>query len=625
MVLKGHRMRVIRNFVTQFIIGGVIGLMTGLMIFSIAVANISAYHIPHSYKTLLLSNAGIFRHIAKYDDLFVYILLALAVLSWFLVVRHLNPHLTPFPYHKTKKIWLAWLLVLLSGILFWSGLIFPGSFYERVSLAYFPVGRFIIGLTMITASWWLISAKGLARDFSYPIKIKESSWSEHTRTISFGALAAIIFFILITGTAHLLVASLQITEYMDRGVEAEARSGWFLIYLTSFLLGSLFAIIAGLVPALDASDRNFRERISGIKPTVAYLGVVLIVLAVYVPYARSTHHFGKENLADVLQLTRADYTDRAILILGSEMVSKNRRRMRYIARKKSDIIKKAFSVKNIKNFIDVQGFMKKSGPVPVSKNNVVLIEQFILGKGKRSLFRKSAIVAIPTIYGSLWMQDDLIHAYDNLLAREAFIWPSILWSQIRLAWLAHSAPITNSNRKLLRSMSDAEIYNIQNKSALMLGRAWYRFGDLKKAKYWWQFGMKSISQKNSASVRELGFHKLPIVSNGSISGQFRLRGRRNVQAVRVALFSVRSNKYLYQPNQGYYGFRLVQGKSLTKNGSFRFTNLGLGQYQLGFMLDGEILTLTKSMVKISNNPGTIRIDGKHRNINTGLINMKFKF
>lgn len=299
--------------------------------------------------------------------------------------------------------------------------------------------------------------------------------------------------------------------------------------------------------------------------------------------------------------------------------------MRYKTRRKGGIIEKSFLVRNIKNTIKPTGFMRGAGPIPVSKNNVVLIEQFILGKGRRSLFRKSAIVAIPTIYGSLWMQDDLIHAYDNLLARDVFIWPSILWGQIRLAWLAHSAPITNNNRKLLRSMSDPKIFNIQHKSALMLARAWYRFGDRKKAEHWWQHGMKSILQKNNASVQELDFHRLPVISNGSISGRFRLRGRKNIRAVRVALFAVRSNKYLYQPNQGLYGFRLVQGKNLTRNGAFRFSNLGLGHYQLGFMLDGEILTLTKSMVKIYNNPGTIRLNGKHRHINTGLIDMKFKF
>lgn len=613
-------MRAIRNFFAQFIIGGVVGLMTGLVVFAIAAANISAYHIPHSYKTLLLSNSGIFEHIAKYDNLFVYILFALAALSWLLVVRHLNPHLTPFPYRATKKPWLAWLLVLLSGILFWSGLLFPGSFYERVSTDYFPVGRFIVSLIMITASWWLISNKGFARDFSYPVRINKSDWPNYARTITFGALSTIVFFILISGTAHLLVASLQVTEYIDRGVEAEIRSGWLLIYLMSFLLGSLFAVITGLVPALDASDRNFRERISRIKPAIAYLGLVLIILAIYVPYARSTHHFGQENMADVLQLTKADYSDRAILILGSRQVSK-----RYKTKVKNGLIKKSFLVRNIKNSIKPTGFMRGAGPIPVSKNNVVLIEQFILGNGSRSLFRKSAIVAIPTIYASLWMQDGVIHAYDNLLARDAFTWPSILWGQIRLAWLAHSAPITHSNRKLLRLMSDAKIYHIQDKSALMLGRAWYRFGDLKKAKHWWQHGMKSTVQQNSASVQGLRFHKLPVVTNGSISGRFRLQGRKNVRAVRVALFSVRSNKYLHQPNQGHYGFRLVQGKNLTKNGAFRFTRLGLGTYQLGFMLDGEILTITKSMVKVDNNPGSIRIDGRHRHINTGLINMKFKF
>jgi hypothetical protein len=177
---------------------------------------------------------------------------------------------------------------------------------------------------------------------------------------------------------------------------------------------------------------------------------------------------------------------------------------------------------------------------------------------------------------------------------------------------------------LLQSISDPKIYSIQKKSALMLGRAWYRFGNLKKAEHWWRHGIKTTSHRNISSVKELDFHKLPVVTNGSISGKFRLQGKKNVRPVRVALFTVRSNRYLYRPYQGNYGFRLVQGKNLTKDGAFRFTNLGLGSYQLGFMLNGEFLTVTKSMVRIDNNPGTIKIDGKHRHISTGIINMKFK-
>lgn len=603
-------MQAIRNFVAQFIIGGAIGLMASLAVFSFAIARTTEYLLPHSYMKLLLSNTGLFSLAEKYSGIFSYVLLALVALSWLLVVRNLNPNLTAFPYRATKTTWLAWILVMLSGFLFWTGLVTPGTFYERVTAGYFPVWRFIVGLIMITISWWLISSRGFAGDFSFPVKIKKSDLPGYARSISFGGLSAIIFFSLITITALLFNAGIQMTEFTDRGTEPETRSAWLLIGLVTLLLGSLFAILNGLIPALDGSNKSFRERISKARPAVAYLGLLIIVLTVYIPYARSTHHYGKAGLADVVQLTKADYSDRAIIVLGSEGSSR----------------KKSFSVENIKNTINAYGFMKNSGPIPVSKNNVLLIEQFVLGKGKRSLYRKSAIGAIPTIYSNLWMQDNVMHAYTNLLQRDAFVWPSLLWGQVRLAWLAHSAPITHSNRKLLRTMSDAKTYNIRSISSLMLARAWYRFGNLKKAEHWWQHGLKTLSHKNSARIKELDFHKLAVITNGTISGKFRLSGRKNTKVVRVALFAVRSNKRVYQPvNRMSYGFRLVQGKNLTKNGAFRFTRLGLGNYQLGFMLDGEILTITKSMVKIDNNPGSIKIDGKHRHITTGLIKMKFKF
>lgn len=197
----------------------------------------------------------------------------------------------------------------------------------------------------------------------------------------------------------------------------------------------------------------------------------------------------------------------------------------------------------------------------------------------------------------------------------------------RVLFLNHlsSVPITKKNSRYLEHFSDQERYSIGTHAALQLAKAHNHFGNIEETREMLNIASKDKTLKSQ--IEEIVILEEP-VTDGTITGTVILNGE-PLKGNKVALFQFTGSKRGF-PAQAYnidiyLAFNLVDAVKLGESGEFEFSNLGEGEYYLALQFNRNRLSFKTQPedIKLSNNPGIIKIDSENSEIGLETIELEF--
>lgn len=613
----------LRNMSIFGLVGVVLGGLAGMIMISIAVPSFNNDILPIAYHEELQRMAVIIELGTNYMWLLKALFFLVLLISWILIAGQLNPSFRHYAFWKLDHPWRAGISFLVGGVLFWAcflnnslyGTIFSFPSAKKVLVAL----GFLAGTMAMT--WLLVSPNGFAR-FG-PEQLKSSRRQQiHTALLgaSFGLFSGLLLYVT---SEVVLMKYFQIAiEGFDRSMETSVFGFWLLTLGIMAIMALTLIIIYGFLPLFLPTVDAWKLRLNKAKPGWIALAVVTGILLVMMPILFGTFHINKSSLLQAVGEPDVKAIPLTLVRLCGRQGCQQRVSMRK-GKPSRTIANKQIEVSQWKTKISTYGFFTGSKDVSVNESLVPKLEQFVLGDGRHSVFRKVAINMMPEVYSKLWRPRAAFHVYDNLSEKgELPYGPTTIWTISQVSWLVRSAPITDANRQDLIALSDPKRYYHGKKYAARLIRAWQRFGDKKRVKKL-EAVMKKAKGWFNKQERELAELPLPTTKSGSISGRIVFDGVLT-KGIRVGLFSlgpVDSKAKIKYPPRPTNLISVVGSQIVGESGAFSFKNLTDGDYALAMLVPAERLS-SEDKLTGNNIPGIAKVMAGRTHVNLSLIRLR---
>jgi hypothetical protein len=220
--------------------------------------------------------------------------------------------------------------------------------------------------------------------------------------------------------------------------------------------------------------------------------------------------------------------------------------------------------------------LKEKQELELTPQNILKLEKYVDTK-EYKFYTSSAWSAILRYYKTTWNLD----AYREM-SLQNMLHKGNLINAIFLIKSAEALPVNDKNRKFLERLSDESIFHIQNNVARSLVKEWISFGDLQRAKHFYE--KVAFHNENSfhTLVKEYSFNK------GKISGK--VDSITTLTKIALVYLPKESQKLLNKPSS-FYNIKAVT--TLDKNGEFEFSNLVKGEYALALSFEDTKMKILK--------------------------------
>lgn len=602
---------------------GLIGALFGLWVFQVlAGIAMPAYHdylMPLAmYRDVtaispLAASFGVVQWLAL-GALF------LVACLWLMVAPRLNPVFAPLPQAKGKRRW-AWAAWIGGGLLFLVGCICVSAATDMSSVvggSESGVTHWIVAAAAFALAWVLVSPQAFGR-FANKRSSKKLSWSVVARTAGLGALFALTFGLIVqAASAAFMIWFTVVTEALDRSME-QSVFGWTCLALGMMTLMALaFAIAFGLLPAFVPGTSKWRARISAARPALFLAAGALVACVLALPWLYSIDYLGSAKLVDAAELSKIEPLSLRLVKFCGDANCR-------VRKDASAPLKAAAPITQV----SASGWLYAGGDVPLHPDSVTALEQFVIGKGKNSILRKSAMLGAADIHKTLWQPREYYELSDRFTQQGSMKHGSLLQTQIRLAWLMRAAPINAETRATLEQLSDDKRYFIGGRAAARLAATWARFGDMKRAE-----SFLAVARERSPGRYEDVTLVPNTLSKGRLAGQIAIPGA-TPDGIRVGIFRVTneeptspaaSTKQEKSPRDRKPAFTntnitMLSGSALlTTDGRFAFEDLSAGDYYLAVLVPNEKLKGKDSIVG-SNAPDLITLNSRAPHRDLGVIRL----
>ena len=185
-------------------------------------------------------------------------------------------------------------------------------------------------------------------------------------------------------------------------------------------------------------------------------------------------------------------------------------------------------------------------------------------------------------------------------------------------------PSVDGYYKLLTNISDESVISAKGKSALKLSLAYAKFGNLEKARYWYQEGIKTGDKVTDEDKKSYYPPAQPPFYGGRITGRFTRAGM-PLAELHVGLIKAKSAELIRKQmkEKGEVGtllelINLTDGVVSDKEGRFTFDRLGEGEYIILLSLKNE----GNEKINVINSPGAISISKEKTMNDLGIIRLE---
>ncbi|MBI5210588.1 MAG: hypothetical protein HY927_11515 [Elusimicrobia bacterium] len=576
---------------------GLCGLLVGLLWVSI----LAAVAVP-SFQNVLMSHRmaddfGRLGRLAGFFDLsrgaFVLAAFAAMLSSWVMTARRVNPDLPPFPFDEARRPLLTWLLVFASGASFWVGLFLLGS-PDLVPSGEPVLARLVAAAAGGAVCWLIISPAGLAGALGVcpppgpacerpSCRYAAAAWGA-----CFGLLAGVFLRGAERGVGFLFQWILEVGSPSFEMNAAQA----LVVYSLPVAAGALsFAVVFGSAPAWAADGSGAFVRLRRALIPAALLAVSVLWVRGLHRQAVAEFHWRAGSLVEAAALPDKTPPLWTLVVLGADG-------------------KDAPTAAPWP--LEAKPWHGSGGAVAATEANAAKLTEFLAGPGRRSRYHRAAADVLARFPNALWDREAALYARELVTG---VFGEDILSPAMESHWLSRQAPVTPANRARLEAVSDPGRYRIRGRAALTVAKAWWRFGDPRRARRW----------LDAARLTYRGDKDEPVAlpegkpfTDGAVQGRVTIGGKAAAGA-RVGLFRLPDRaRALTPPWPGAPLSQLSDSRALGADGAFRFDHLSDGQYGVCLLAPPGTLPV-KGRLKGGKLPGVFPLSSRAPRADLGLI------
>lgn len=635
--MEGEAMKQKTYLLLLALCGAVVGLGIYAQLLAIAVPKYNSLLLPLAQLDSMRPYADFAQFFSQADWVIKGLLLVGAVLTWILVLRQVSPAWArSTPRKQTNLFWAGWLLsagfILIVYVADQMGLNFGNGdylFFVIMVILYFSTvfllsskdletknekkqPRFFLPFVLLLL-WIIVFPFGMAFldkwndpliavvpyllfwGSSFPIyvlrrglkkggafsnreKLKQLAWTVLGGAL-FGAFLAALFWVM----DQLFEFFFEWVVAVGQGsAESNLKGAWMLMAVLVGLMALFFIIGFGLAPSFRGDGTTMKKRFRQARAPLAILGSAALLLGVFYLFVCLKCDWRAGGLAQIAGLP--DQGKPADQTLVAFVLEKG---------------KPDTSISSWKMQLDTWGLGDDSKEIPATEGNAQAMEKFLESGNHLSRYYFSTIDNLPRIYGVLWEPE---RAFGQ---PSEFAQGSYLHTILSAMWVCFSAPVTDSNRRLLEQFSDPAQYSIPEKWTLKLAKGWHRFGDAQKAGYWLQKARSSSDPTVSEEAKRLDWGTSPVLVSGKVMGRVTLVGAAPGTRLKVGLFYAGSGSEMEASKpSGSYSYRMTGAQEIISGGAFTFDHLSEGNYYLCLLIPSEVH-------KAPRHPGIIRLSTKH--------------
>lgn len=640
----------------QALCGAVVGWAAAVILAAIAVPRFSDLFAPMEMAREFERLAKLAERLGGFSRPWIGlpILILTVCVSWHWTARRLNPALPP----GAPSSGVVWTSIILAGVAFFTGasvlgetvtdgrfnpvafafgflglalgwlFISPegwaGNFGERcrrvmprvlgvlvflvlifgtLFAAFWILGKFVQSNVLLTSGAiliWAISAfpiylistrltRFLRRRWENAVVDASEPPSHYVRTAFLGLLFGIIFIfgVYLSNKLFTFLFALNVQVWTD-SMEIAFGGMLRMIGILVFVCAAFFSVGFGLARAFSADGSSARERLRRALPPIILATVLAVPAGVLYLNAILKHDWRAGGLANTAGLSPETPLPMTVITLGLSS-----------GKKRVELTPWPLTAR-------YDGFLSPS-EISATEENAKGLMTFLEEK-KESRYRGAALWMIPDIYAALWENEKMMRAQDEFIFSERFSRGlPIIWYALRLYSLANFSPITKENKERLLRFSDPGRYQIKGRSALSLARAWRRFGDFSRTKFW--FDEAKRLGADPSSIKEFGAPKQKLLTTGIVKGRL-LISAPIATSIKIGLFyrgalAFKAPGNISAPYRGYSGpTGFVEAQWLKQDGSFIFKNISEGYYFISFLAPSD---MTQKNVQATGHPGLITL------------------
>ncbi|MDH5633282.1 MAG: hypothetical protein OEZ10_09875 [Gammaproteobacteria bacterium] len=528
---------------------------------------------------------------------------------WYFGALRINPELGAIRFNNIAQQWKPSLVLVLSGLAIFLAIVnYPG----RPSIT--GLSEFVL---MIVICWVLLAS---VRKEAPEWGVNKSSFLYLGNTATLGVLFAgfLIGAIAVIQKISALYFTVLV-EAFDSSFET-SPFGWNGIYVGFMLVFTISVVVAiEFAGVFRPGGYSLRQRGREAKFGLAVLGFIAVLMLAISPYATSTLHVSRADLAEAASLEETRPMEYTLLrFCGDDECSQP---YESGLKTKGSVIQTGMWTRHVEG---ATGFGVRAQRAPLNTSVPAQLEQFVLNDGRRSIFRNSAIGLVSAVQLSLWQPYEAFHSLDNLERKGGLPYGLPLFLRMQhVSWLGKAAPITDKNRQDVMAFSDSSRFHVGGAGAKLLADAWLRFGNKERAAE-----LYNIARNTAKYSLEISDNPaVPAMNNGQIhgtisatdmlakgvriglfvTGQKRLRNGKKADSEPAKLKSV-----IPYPDMSSH---LVDSQELAEDGRFRFTHLPEGSYALALLVPADVLA--SDAVLDGNVPGIIRLEAKRPVLDLG--------
>jgi hypothetical protein len=254
-------------------------------------------------------------------------------------------------------------------------------------------------------------------------------------------------------------------------------------------------------------------------------------------------------------------------------------------------------------------------PIALNANNIKVFNEYSKKKGRRT-----ALQADINGYNLRYALRELDMPKARRLCRDWIAKDgTVAYEPEIVAPTLQFCPTHPENYELLKWLSDESKFSINNKVALHFSRAYSNFGDMDRARYWYEVYLKTHDKAAVKKDEEPPLNTPPF-NRGIVSGTITVDGF-SANGVRIGIIR---KKGIYNKIEKFktalYAlslFDMTDGTCLDKNGRFAFQDLVEGEYILRVSLKND----ADRKIKIIDSPGAITVSKKKPAADLGIIRL----
>jgi len=603
-------MRVFGYFSILAVSGAVVGGVTGLIVFAIAIPSVMNLSMPIEMADNLARIRPMIPLFTSYKFLWLFLSVVALMASCYTSLNWMNSKARIIVWSKECPTRMHVMSVMSSFFLVIVGLLtivqntgygFVASDEAVLFGNAMNIPGLIAGAVLCVLGWFISSPDGLDGDLRGFWSLSRDHRSKYIRAAARGMALALITFLVALAVAHLYTfIFLLITKVWTYSSEI-ALGGYVRLFTAHSLLGAMsFLMVFGAIPVLSSEGFLPGTRRSFAVPYLGMVAIFIVGFGGLSSYAWSHYDWKASGLTEVAGLNPKGSPEMTLVHMGTDP---------------------AANVKLVSWPMSAwYGGVFSDGDVPVDDATSEKLAKFLSKKKATSRFRDDAVSAMAHIYMVRWEPQHLSTSFETV---RTIMGPSYGISLIHLAssiaFLTTAAPASSPNIKSLEGFSDTKIYNIPWRAAIRLAKGWWRFGRPERARE-----LLELAKKGGAPEDELKKAAISSGKNfveGRVRGKVRVDGAPNGTRLKVGLYLSRGSNSTPPSLRS-----LVTGLSVSQwtkeDGSFDFSNLPTGEYYLSILAPSSVVPQTAKGVVVSGRPGLIRVSREKASQNTGTISLK---